>query len=110
VADTWNQRVQVFDSSYAFLTEWEVDAWWGQSVVNKPFLAVDNEDRVYITDPEGYRVIVFSHDGELLAVFGQYGFDENSFALPTGIDLDDQGNIYVADSDAQRVIQLEPLP
>ena len=71
VADTWNQRVQVFDSDCAFLREWPVEAWYGESVVNKPFLAVDDEGRVYVTDPEGYRVIVFSSEGDLLATFGQ---------------------------------------
>jgi uncharacterized protein (TIGR03663 family) len=110
VADTWNQRVQVFDIDFGFLREWPVEAWYGESVVNKPYLAVDGEGRVYITDPEGYRVAVFSGEGELLATFGRYGFDEASFSLPTGIDVDDAGSIYVADTDGHRVIKFEPLP
>jgi uncharacterized protein (TIGR03663 family) len=110
VADTWNQRVQVFDSDFVFLREWPVEAWYGESVVNKPFLAVDGEGRVYITDPEGYRVAVFSGEGELLATFGRYGFDEASFSLPTGIDVDDAGSIYVTDTDGHRVMRFEPLP
>ena len=96
VADTWNQRIQVFDRDFAFLHEWPVDAWYGQSVVNKPYLAVDAESRVYITDPEGYLVAVYSSDGELLATFGRYGFDENSFSLPTGIEVDAEGT-YLCD-------------
>jgi uncharacterized protein (TIGR03663 family) len=110
VADTWNQRVQVFDSDFVFLREWPVEAWYGESVVNKPFLAVDGEGRVYITDPEGYRVAVFSGEGELLATFGRYGFDEASFSLPTGIDVDDSGSIHVTDTDGHRVMRFEPLP
>jgi DNA-binding beta-propeller fold protein YncE len=110
VADTWNQRVQVFDSTYVFQREWPVEAWYGQSVVNKPYLAVDAESRVYVTDPEGYRVAVFSSEGELLATFGTYGFEAASFSLPTGIDVDDEGYIYVTDTDGQRVMKFEPLP
>ena len=110
VADTWNQRIQVFDSDFVFLREWPVEAWYGESVVNKPYLAVDGEGRVYITDPEGYRVAVFSGEGELLATFGRYGFDEASFSLPTGIDVDDAGSIYVTDTDGHRVLKFEPLP
>jgi outer membrane protein assembly factor BamB len=87
-----------------------VNAWYGQSVVNKPYLAVDSEGRVYITDPEGYLVIVFSSDGELLATFGRYGFDENSFSLPTGIDVDAEGIIYITDTDGQRMMRFEALP
>jgi DNA-binding beta-propeller fold protein YncE len=110
VADTWNQRVQVFDSDFSFLYEWPVEAWYGQSVVNKPYLAVDDLNRVYITDPEGYRVSVFSPEGELLATFGRYGFEEGAFSLPTGIDVDVEGYILVSDTDGQRVIKFWPLP
>ena len=110
VADTWNQRIQVFDPDFAFLREWPVSAWYGQSVVNKPYLAVDAESRVYITDPEGYLVIVFNSEGELLATFGRYGFDQNSFSLPTGIDVADDGAICVTDTDGQRTMRFEALP
>ncbi len=52
VADTWNQRVQVFtpDSTGTAFTpsqQIDLDAWFGQSVENKPFLAVDDDGRVY---------------------------------------------------------------
>ncbi len=66
--------------------------------------------RVYVTDPEGYLVIAFSNTGPLLATFGQYGYDESSITLPTGIDVDPQGYLYVTDTDGQRVIKFEPLP
>jgi len=110
VADTWNQRVQVFDPGFDYLREWMVDAWYGQSVVNKPYLALDAEDRIYITDPEGYRVAVYDAEGTLLATFGQYGFDAAAFSLPTGIAVDAQGDIYVTDTDGNRVLKFEPLP
>ncbi len=109
VADTWNRRVQVF-SNHDFLTDWPVEGWFGESVVNKPYLAVDDQSRVYVTDPEGYLVIVFDGGGELLATFGRYGFDPNSFSLPTGIEVDDEGYVYVTDTDGQRVLKFEPLP
>jgi DNA-binding beta-propeller fold protein YncE len=86
-----------------------VEAWFGQSVVNKPYIATDPKGQVYITDPEGYQVIVFTADGELVATFGQYGNDSQSFALPIGIDIDPEGNIYVVDSANHRVMQFAPL-
>ena len=60
VADTWNQRVQVFqpdgNRDYTFLREWPIAGWYGQSLENKPYLALDGQGRVYLTDPEGYAV------------------------------------------------------
>ncbi len=79
-------------------------------MLNKPYLDVDAWGRVYVTDPEGYRVAVFATDGALLATFGQYGYDPSSFTLPTGIQVDGEGRIYVSDSDGQRVMRFVPLP
>jgi len=110
VVDTWNQRVQVFDADYAYLWEWPVDGWYGESVVNKPFIAVDSAGRVYVTDPESYRVAVFSGEGQLLATVGQYGYDDASFTLPTGIDIGPDGAIHLTDTDTHRIITYEPLP
>ncbi len=110
VSDTWNQRVQVFDGDGAFLHQWSVEAWYGDSVTNKPYLAVDGLGRVYITDPEGALVAVFSHQGDLLATFGHYGQDAGAFSLPTGIDVDASGHIYVADTNNHRIVMFEPLP
>lgn len=76
VADTWNQRVQVFDRTFQYLRQWPVDGWLSQSVVNKPYLAVADTPegrRVYVTDPENYRVLVFDDQGKFIAAFGQYG-------------------------------------
>jgi DNA-binding beta-propeller fold protein YncE len=77
-------------------------------VVNKPYLAVDGQGRVYATDPEGYRVAVFSDEGVVLATFGRYGFDAGAFSLPTGIAVDGQANVYVTDTDGHRVLKFAP--
>ena len=45
VADTWNQRIQVFQpddqGQYSPLRSWDLQAWYGQSLENKPYLTVD---------------------------------------------------------------------
>ncbi len=108
VNDTWNQRVQKFDQDFNFVTSWPITGWYGQSVVNKPYLAASG-GRVYVTDPEGYRVLVFDQDGEFVATFGEYGLDSKSFALPTGIAVDGDGNVYVVDSANHRVMKFAPI-
>ncbi len=107
VADTWNQRVQVFDG-LTFVRSFPVYAWTGTSVTNKPYLAVDAQGHVLVTDPEGYRVLEFSGEGELLQSWGQYGDSLSSMNLPTGIVVDAQGRIYVSDSQNNRVLRYDP--
>jgi DNA-binding beta-propeller fold protein YncE len=114
VADTWNQRIQVFvkqsDDSYTVLNEWEVFAWYGQSLDNKPFITTDGSGRVIISDPDGYRVIEFSEDGEIRKYWGDYGVDLNAFGMPSGVDSDGQGAIWVTDAANNRVMRFITNP
>jgi tripartite motif-containing protein 71 len=78
-------------------------------VINKPYLAVDGDGHVYVTDPEGYRVIGFDAGGTFLVTFGEFGVGEGEFNLPTGIDVDESGSVYVVDSANNRVIKFGPI-
>jgi len=65
VTDTWNQRIQVFtpDASrqvYTASVAWDVMAWSGNGLDNKPFITVDAAGTISVTDPEMCRVISFS--------------------------------------------------
>ena len=110
VADTWNQRIQTFLPSADGLSftpenQWNVFGWNGQSLDNKPFIAVDAQKHVFITDPEGYRVMEFSASGELLKVWGDYGDTANTFCLTSGIAVDAQGRVWVTDAGFQRILR-----
>ena len=103
VADTWNQRIQVFAYSpefgYTPVTSWDIDGWYGQSLENKPYITADNLNRVLVADPEGGRVLVFANDGTFLSTFGDYDlFGENGFGLIGGIAADQMGGVWVTDS------------
>ena len=110
VADTWNHRIQKFDAGLQYVGQWAVNGWGTQSVVNKPYLAVDSaRGLVYATDPEGYRVLVFDTGGQFKATFGLYGNDAQSFTLPTGIAVGPDGRVYVADGGSDRIMIFPPL-
>jgi DNA-binding beta-propeller fold protein YncE/predicted membrane-bound mannosyltransferase len=101
VTDTWNQRVQVFapdvaGMAYTAIAEWPVDGWYGQSVENKPFIAVDTTGNVTVTDPELCRLITFSPGGQPLHVAD--GCSSGTLLLPSGIASDSSGGLWVTNA------------
>ena len=111
VTDTWNQRVQSFLASedglvYLPFGQWDVNAWFGQSLENKPFIAVDGEKgRVYITDPEGYRVLEFTTEGQFVRTWGDFGSAETEIGLASGIAVDPDGVVWVSDAGNNRILR-----
>jgi DNA-binding beta-propeller fold protein YncE len=110
VADAWNRRIQKLNSSLEAVAEWPVPGWESREIYHKPYLAVAANGDVYATDPQFYRVFVYSTAGELKAAFGNYGVELNHFGLPNGIAVDAQNNlILVADADNNRVMAFSPV-
>ena len=109
VADTWNQRIQVFAPvegvgfGYEWVKMWDVNGWFGESLDNKPYLAVDGDGQVYVTDPEGYRVLEFSGEGEILQGWGDYSSEVDGFGLASGIAVDGAGGVWVSDGANNRL-------
>ena len=98
ITDTWNSRVQVFSADasgqvYTSINSWDVSAWFGQSLENKPFIAVDKNKNVFISDPEGCRVIEFTYEGTPLKTWGDCGFAQNQFSMPIGVAVDSFGGL-----------------
>jgi predicted membrane-bound mannosyltransferase/DNA-binding beta-propeller fold protein YncE len=114
VADTWNQRIQKFmldaTDEYVFNQAINVDAWLGQSLENKPYIAVDGQGRIYITDPEAFRVLVFNPDGSPTANWGEQAPDDSAFTVVSGLALDPTGASWIVDSGSNRVLRFDPLP
>lgn len=108
VADTWNQRVQVFGKdeqgiATVYLREWDIDGWYGQSLDNKPYLTIAG-DQVFISDPEGSRILVFSTQGDFQFYWGTFGTDENQFNLPTGLAADPESGLWISDTKNNRIL------
>jgi len=113
VADTWNQRIQVLAPnqdrvSYIPMMEWPIVGWRGQSLVNKPYIAVDLGGNVYVTDPEGYRLLMFNAQGAFVRGWDQYIGDGGSLGLFIGVDVDAAGRVWLVDGSNNRVIRFEP--
>jgi DNA-binding beta-propeller fold protein YncE len=102
VADTWNQRIQVFapgEDGFSWLpvTQWSVAGWYGESLENKPLLAVDDFGHIFVTDPDLARVLEFTTSGAFIRTWGGLGSDSRQFGLTSGIAVDNQGRVWVSD-------------
>jgi DNA-binding beta-propeller fold protein YncE len=108
VADTWNQRIQVFaeDSLGEFkpVRSWDLVAWFGQSLDNKPYLAADGNGNVFTVEPEGYRVLWFDEMGQALHYWGDFGTTPDRFGMPASIAIDPLGGVWVSDAGNNRIM------
>ncbi|MEA3326584.1 MAG: TIGR03663 family protein [Chloroflexota bacterium] len=110
IADTWNKRIQIMipegDAlNYPTHITWDVDAWYGDSLDNKPFLAVDSDYNSYIADPIMGRVLVFDQQGNFLLTWGGYGSGPNEIGIVSGLAVDDQGRVWVGDAQNNRLMR-----
>jgi DNA-binding beta-propeller fold protein YncE len=108
IADTWNQRVQVMtpstDETYTPSLSWEIVAWYGQSLDNKPYIAIDGSGNVFITDPEGYRILQFDSEGKFLQFWGTYSTGSDGFGMPASVAIDSTGGVWVSDAGNNRLM------
>ena len=99
IVDRGNNRVQKFAPDGTFLLKWGRNGGDGNPGLrtgdfNWPHeLAIDVQDRIYVSDTYNYRIQVFSTEGEHLFSFGTV----KEFGVPKTISVDKYFNIYVAD-------------
>lgn len=108
VADFYNDSVSVFTSAGKFLRRFpdpNKPVGRGSSGADGHGIAVTavavSDGKVYATDT--YQVFVFSTAGKLIRQFGMPGLDPGQLDHPNGIAVDSRGNIYVSDSNHNRV-------
>jgi sugar lactone lactonase YvrE len=89
---TANARVLVFDGTGKFLREFG-SFGTGPGQMDQPHaLAMDSRGRLFVGDRSNDRILIMDQDGKLLDTWHQFG-------RPSGIYIDAQDNIYVADSE-----------
>jgi DNA-binding beta-propeller fold protein YncE len=112
VADTWNRRVSVFNLEGVPQFAFDVRGWY-EDLGNRPYLALDPQRHVlYVTDPDAGRVLVYDGQGNCIGSFGQPSdtpANNSQFNTVGGIAVDAEGNVYVADSGAARVLKFAPF-
>jgi DNA-binding beta-propeller fold protein YncE len=71
-------------------------------------VAVDAQDRIYVTDSESGKVFVFQPNGKYERAIGSLKYGEGFFKRPTGIAVDSAaGRIYVSDTLRNKVYVMD---
>ena len=111
VVDTGNNRVVKFDKSGKLLSvviennsDNSLDMPWG--------IAVNHLGHILVSDWRNNRICVYDSEGKYLNSFGEIpnslGQDYVQLKGPAGLSIDDDGDIYVADRDNDRVVIYDP--
>ncbi|CAG7645008.1 hypothetical protein PAESOLCIP111_04856 [Paenibacillus solanacearum] len=113
VADASNHRVQKLSPTGAYVT-----AWGNGTVVgtgpgqfsNPNGVAVDKDGNVYVADTDNNRIQRLAAAGGSWTSYGKSGNSTGSalgeFNKPKGLAVDGDGNVYVADSENNRIQKL----
>ncbi len=91
-----NARILKFDKAGRFLKAW--GSWGsGDGQLDQPHaLAMDSRGRLFVGDRGNNRILIYDQDGTWLATWSQ-------FSRPSGIYIDRNDVIYVADSESGSV-------
>jgi len=98
VLDAGNFRVQVFDAQGHFLRKVSLPFASGRTG-----LAMDNDNNIYVSDPDLNHLDVFNHDGKLTYEFGVSGKNPGEFRGMSGLWLESGRCLYIADAQNSRV-------
>src|SRR5918992_324937 len=107
VADTANNRIQVFSSNGTFISKW--GGGYAPRAINGSFdhpsdISLDQAGNVYVADTANNRIQVFSSNGTFISVLGRDGGANGTLRSPEGIAVDSSsGNVYVADTANNRI-------
>lgn len=88
-----NDRVVKFSSDGSFLKEWGGSGSARGQFLGPHTVAMDSQGRVFVGDRGNNRIQIFDQEGNLLYVWTQFG-------KPSGIFIDHNDVIYVADSES----------
>ncbi|MBR1368723.1 hypothetical protein RJ53_04045 [Methanocalculus chunghsingensis] len=107
-----NYRIQKFHLNGSFIAAWGSEGMGnGQFTYPPSGAAVDDEGNLFVAEGQYYtgsgllyRVQKFDANGTYIAKWGYRGTGEGEFQYPRGVAVDQNGNVFVADGEAQRDI------
>lgn len=101
-------RIQKFSPARKFLLEWGGHGSESGQFARPQSMAIDPEDRIWVSDACNHRIQVFDTAGHLVTMWGTHGAGPGQLAYPYGLVLDEQGCVYVTEYGNHRVQKFTP--
>ena len=107
VGDRSNDRIQIFTEDGKFIEEWP-------NISDPVGVYIDENESVWVISARLNRLLKYNRNGELQYHLGAFGGTRGGFAgglsRPHQIDVDQEGNLYVASWDGGWVNKFVPKP
>ena len=106
VADTLNDRIQLFTSRGGFLRQFGSPGDDVGKFSSPTGLCFSKSGQIVVADQQNNRIQVFSLEGVLCKVILCKGRNAGDFKNPTGVTVDEEGQLLVTDQQNHRVVVL----
>jgi hypothetical protein len=98
VTDTYNSRIQVFDTNGSYITS------FGGDVLDEPKgIYINNNDTVFITDSGNNQIHMFETDGEYIKSFSTQGSEIGELSSPSDLYGTPDDSLYIVDTGNDRI-------
>ena len=96
ITDVGNSRICVYDKDGKFVRKF--------TTTYRPFcIAATDCGHLIVSSWTSNKVMMYTPGGDLVHVFGEHGGELGQFDSPTGVSVDSDGLIYIADSNSHRI-------
>ena len=97
VADTWNNRIQIFDADGKLITTFGQEGDGPGYFARPKGVAVDSDGHIWVADGMQDRVQVFNREGQLLIALGGHGLLPGQFQGLVGISIDKNNRVFTTE-------------
>jgi sugar lactone lactonase YvrE len=97
VADTWNNRIEIFDADGEFIRAWGKNGDGPGYFARPKGIAIDRDGHVWVADAVQDRVQVFTPEGRLLIYMGGHGLYPGQFQSLINLTIDKKNRVLTTE-------------
>ena len=101
VADTFNNRVQIFDVTGNYVSQFGNDDS-GIGELTSPRGITIHNFYIFVTDTNNHKIQIFDINGNYISQFGEFGTDDGQFNTPQSLTTN-ATHVFVTDTSNQRI-------